>query len=707
MTTKKRPREGTTSLLQGVLDKAKSLNEEVASNQRVEAHKAEAKASKAAEFLKGEALHQFVSRWLVELLRSPSSAEIEARLGMSCEKSSEIGSNAPRRSVPTKRGCGAVVVDDSSFVAGVSSVSAREIAETVRKLRRSRVAESTESTFGSETLEDVRLVVNSGIPRLEKKTTIEKHDAALPSAHYDLRIQAATEVDAGRMPPDARWVWRRYKRRTSSTVGKWRVDETTVVRTTYLGLSTDQAVQEAANQPADGYTTHEVEIELVDRPHPSADASELAAELTQLLLSLNPMETMDTRPDPSRPDEELAIAASEQIHASLGNNTIRGFAGSMPVGFGRRHLADAQTPDKYAVAEKSDGERRILVIFTGGDNAKHAALVDRNASPRVVSLPAATLTELKPGTILDGEVVFNLEARIPVFLIFDVLHDGDRIVTPLSFDERFFGSLRGPLGRALSVPCPSLDDEAIDASEQFRAAVTREPGALHLVPKRFAKPKDLQRTVFSKVREADGKRLFRDDAARCHLTDGLVFVPRKRPYVPGSDQTLLKWKPRDVLTVDFEIRSGARGLSPFAIGDDAEPVDCSKHVTLTDHDVARLRADFAFYGANGPLVAELGLDTLSGRWVYHGPRPDKRTGNHFDVFLNTVLLHAESPDQTELEYRLKAPSPDKDDWSHVFSRAIAAVTSPWTEHFSKTQQRPYWFNKDTGKNVWDKPKCLQ
>ena len=204
-----------------------------------------------------------------------------------------------------------------------------------------------------------------------------------------------------------------------------------------------------------------------------------------------------------------------------------------------------------------------------------------------------------------------------------------------------------------------------------------------------------------------GARVYRDGAARFHLSDGLVFVPN-RPYVAGTDLKLLKWKWTDGLTVDLEIRGAGKGgdLSYFAIDDDGDAVDCSKHVTLPEHDAARLRADVKATPKGHPTVAELGLDAESGLWEYHGFRPDKSTGNHFDVFLSTLLLHAESPSEHELEYRLRGDDPSKDDWAKKLADATKAATSPWQEHFSKSQNRAYWWNAITNQKTWEKPKTL-
>ena len=180
------------------------------------------------------------------------------------------------------------------------------------------------------------------------------------------------------------------------------------------------------------------------------------------------------------------------------------------------------------------------------------------------------------------------------------------------------------------------------------------------------------------------------------------------PYVAGTDPRLLKWKWHDGLTVDLEIRGAGKGgdLSFYAVDDDGDAVDCSKHVALPDHDAARLRADVKAAPKGHAVVAELGLDAASGLWEYHGRRPDKNSGNHFDVFLSTLLLHAESPPERELEYRLRLDDPARDDWVAKLAKATRHAASPWSTHFSKSQAKPYYWNAQTNCRSWDKPPDL-
>mmetsp|Transcript_3302 Transcript_3302/g.4581 ORF Transcript_3302/g.4581 Transcript_3302/m.4581 type:complete len:802 (-) Transcript_3302:35-2440(-) len=791
----KRQKTGGASLLTNLLQEGSDLNQEV-SSLRKEAEDEERRAREnATKKLIGIDLGSFISKAFEEGKRNvlnvqqnhgQANVEIEARFGLVCSAGNAVGqSDAPKRAVPSKRGCGAVQTQTSDvFVSGVSEVMARETSETVKKLisqssGNSKTWRSLESSFSSEdaSLRELRMVVSQERGSFfERKSRLGIYEAALPSASYDLRIGISLEETLTSLPNQSNgklWHTHRLKQRISTNLNFWRIDQTTVTTNSYLGLTTEQAFElarangtstEKANKnnpntsnaeplektAAEALTTYEIEVELLPQfaqkwPSGEMDTKPFIEELARILLALNPADILDTRRDPSIPpgNPELINKALERLRESckyLYSNGMRRFPGSMPVGFCRRHIKQTQTVSAYAVAEKSDGERRFLVIFESLSSTKMAALIDRSLDVRLVRLTRDAMRTLPIGVILDGEIVLNLEQQVPVFLIFDVLHDGTRELSAESFDIRYFSSLNhltGRLAPALCAKCPSTVDDDVQDSDQTFAQQAKQYNAerknekntqqtetqslfgvetVFLVPKRFCRPHDLKPKVLSKIKQElslGNAKVFREDSARFHRSDGLIFVPRKTSYQAGSDPKLLKWKWRDGLTVDLIVGSGAsRGgdLTLAAGGDDGDLVDCSRHIALSDHDKARLRADLHFFAKTTTdtkgVVVELGLDSATGFWNYHGPRPDKAIPNHIDVFISTLLLHAESPDQPEIEYRLKITDPTKDDWNTLFAATLARTTTPWREHFSKTNNRIYWWNKETGMTTWDRPRDL-
>mmetsp|Transcript_4795 Transcript_4795/g.17136 ORF Transcript_4795/g.17136 Transcript_4795/m.17136 type:complete len:769 (-) Transcript_4795:58-2364(-) len=749
----KRPKAAAAGNPLGMmLATSKGMQSEMQQHQASQAAASRADADRKSVALKGRELNEVLAAALTDLRIAASSAsagaavEVEVRIGMACDPHAEVGtSEAPSRAVPGRRGCGAVDLRDGPrFVPGVSSTAFAGCAERLLLLRGAQRTEYSESNFLNDA-GDERLVVASGgggTWKLERKTVLHKFDYALPSAHYDLRMQCAGEEsratsDQGGAPADLfkrRWTAQRFKHRVSTTIGSWRVDATEVMHRTYpidtltteqalaLGACTEPSAAPGVAVPAcaEQRVTYELEVELVadaarqwvDRGDAALDKS-LADALANVVAMVNPMERVDSRPSPAQPaSDEVKNNALAVLALSLTSGKKHSFPGAMPVGFTRRSIADVQR-DEYFAAEKSDGERRLLVKV----DAHTAVFIDRKLNVDVVKLTRTATAAMLPGTVLDGEVVFNLAMCRPVFLIFDVLHDGLADLMPRNFADRFFGSMTQgmALAGALAVPCRrEVGDSAPADDAKMASALEACPAdgdAVLLVPKRFAPTKRLRDAVLGAItRSGDcggqvkwGSRVYRDGHARCHLSDGIVFVPNA-PYVSGTDMRLLKWKWRDGLTVDLAVHGAGKGgdLSLHACGDDGDEIDCSRHVVLAEHDTARLRADVKALPPNQPnMVVEVGLDAMSGLWEYHGARPDKTLGNHFDVFVSTVLLHAESPEELELEYRLRFDT--KDDWKERLDQATRKAASFWVECFSKSQKKMYWWNRKTNAKLWEKP----
>ncbi len=64
-------------------------------------------------------------------------------------------------------------------------------------------------------------------------------------------------------------------------------------------------------------------------------------------------------------------------------------------------------------------------------------LVDRSLSCFKVDCDAALGDAICKGTVLDGELVHNLQMNRPVFMVFDILAYGDTSLTQHNFQDRF------------------------------------------------------------------------------------------------------------------------------------------------------------------------------------------------------------------------------------------------------------------------------
>ncbi|KAI8376276.1 mRNA capping enzyme, catalytic domain-containing protein [Radiomyces spectabilis] len=203
-----------------------------------------------------------------------------------------------------------------------------------------------------------------------------------------------------------------------------------------------------------------------------------------------------------------------------------GFPGSQPVTFDAKHLRDLERED-YFVCEKNDGERYLL-FFVHSPKGPAAFLFDRNRIwyyvPNLVFPLRGREKEYLKDTLMDGELVMDKDNDQTSwrFLVFDLMAINAVPVTQRSFNTR--------LGMA--------QQEVIQPFNASLRHVPRPPFTIEL----------------KKMERSYGLHLVFDQVAKSkHESDGVIFTPVKHPYVSGTCEKLLKWKPPEHHTVDFRI----------------------------------------------------------------------------------------------------------------------------------------------------------
>mmetsp|Transcript_30292 Transcript_30292/g.50060 ORF Transcript_30292/g.50060 Transcript_30292/m.50060 type:complete len:757 (+) Transcript_30292:141-2411(+) len=550
------------------------------------------------------------------------------------------------------------------------------------------------------------------IGKMEHKERLLHMDLAVPAAPYDIRIQLATEkADANPIPdhPPPGWTTKRvkrrrsYKRRDHSIA--WQIDVTEV--TTTSSDATKAAV-----------VTYELEMELsvsatlklVNEENPDKGreyAKSLSSQLWWVLHNLNPLaDVMEVneflRDHPDAHAVRLAQATCGALKQYL-NESKRGpaefaspilsrdepspslsnvnFVGCMPVNFSRHNIEEVQrSPENgYFLSEKTDGVRHLL-IFTG----KTAVLIDRAMKgkqpiPRSsddVDPLAHIVPLMKPGTVLDGEVVMHRKLRRPIFIVFDVLTIPEPVLH-LPFEQRLKHL------RHASFRTPTANKDMFDPK-----AVSDPKIAMPLVRKNFVKRQDLD-DLLGRVTEEKGLRSYRHGETHNHLTDGIIFQPNL-PYVCGTDVNLLKWKYLDTVTIDVEVipPRNEGELAVACLGEDQTRVDMTRHLHLPDSERRRLEADREEHNCK---ICEVGFDPTTGEWYYLTTRPDKIAPNHISTVLGTLLELAESLTTEELRYRMSVPPGSRD----TYGKDVRGMQKQLLEHQRK---RNHAARQQQGKN---------
>lgn len=263
------------------------------------------------------------------------------------------------------------------------------------------------------------------------------------------------------------------------------------------------------------------------------------------------------------------MEVKEFISKVWNSSDLERFPGPQPVSIERRHFPLLKR-QPYLVCEKTDGVRHFLVSFEGGVFIVNRAF---HCEPVKIRVPKDTL--------LDGELV-QFKNKKWGFMVYDaVIIKGESL-------------LNFPLNLRL---------------EKARAVIKG-------IIKTAQAPFEIKVKNMTDLRDF---KSFPDLNSFDYETDGLVFTPVEEPIRMGTHETMFKWKPRDRITIDFQLKNGRdlfvqdRGV-PFK--------EAELHI--------RYREDLP----DGTIV-ECGYGDLG--WVVEKVRSDKTHANNRRTYFRTII----------------------------------------------------------------------
>jgi len=196
---------------------------------------------------------------------------------------------------------------------------------------------------------------------------------------------------------------------------------------------------------------------------------------------------------------------NEYIRDAWGSTDANRFPGPQPVSIERRHFPWLKR-QPYFVCEKTDGVRQFLVSNTDGVFIVNRAF---QVEPVKIRIPKDTL--------LDGELV-KLKNQKMAFVVHDAVRVKGENLTNQPLNQR--------LEKALGVT----------------KAIIKTAGAPF------------------EVRVKKMYRLFEEQIPDLNSfdyeTDGIVMTPIEEPIRMGTHETMFKWKPRERITIDFQLQNG-------------------------------------------------------------------------------------------------------------------------------------------------------
>ena len=205
----------------------------------------------------------------------------------------------------------------------------------------------------------------------------------------------------------------------------------------------------------------------------------------------------------------LHTEALKCFHGAWGSKGVPVFPGPQPISIERKHFPILKR-NKYLVCEKTDGVRTALMAFMFGTK-KVTLLINRALRMTYVSLTLPRSAH--QGTLIDCELIDK------TLMVYDGIWVSGQDLKSKNLTER--------LG-------------VVDMFIKGILRLAKDPVLVKL--KKMVPLGELSDYYHSTIKNLD------------HETDGLIFTPVNEPIRLGTHNTMFKWKPRDLNTIDFQVK---------------------------------------------------------------------------------------------------------------------------------------------------------
>jgi hypothetical protein len=322
---------------------------------------------------------------------------------------------------------------------------------------------------------------------------------------------------------------------------------------------------------------YELEIEYGQGSRKSADKEKLGLMFKEIELLLKIIQQSNfITPESTR---EKALTAYARI-LSLDITKLTNLEGRQPQSLEIQHVTEI-LPNRYAVTDKADGDRHVLIIVEG-----HVYLISTNLAVRDTGIQLSDKLSKYNDSIIDGEYIFLPKENRHLFMAFDCLFNGkedvrknpeimQRLAQADDIIEHCF-VLENQVGYNFSKEEKAIDDRNKNVTEFNLKLKLQKYGEMidtymknvnndiaiakkfplirrkFFIPATGAKPWEIfAYSVLMWIKYTEDKNV------QCpyHL-DGLMYHPLSQIYTTNAKESKYaeyKWKPPNKNSVDFFI----------------------------------------------------------------------------------------------------------------------------------------------------------
>ncbi|KAI5165612.1 mRNA guanylyltransferase [Nematocida sp. AWRm78] len=325
---------------------------------------------------------------------------------------------------------------------------------------------------------------------------------------------------------------------------------------------------------------------------------------------------------------------------SICNFKYNGFYGPQPVSLTKESLNLIKSMDYY-VCEKSDGLRALL-YYKYTNSTVEIYFITRNNEIFISNCVINNDIQVKGRYLMDGEVIQDKSGNFQ-YIIFDMAIFNSKSICKYNLNERLTMAMKflqiseerrrereNQKRQKIEKNDKKIDEVREKEDHQDKISKNNNPVELTVLLKRMHKSYGISE-IFSEI-----------IPKLSHENDGLIFTCVNYPYIPGTCEYFLKWKPPHLNSVDFRIRKLSDIFYKLFVIHNGNEIfydifcyNVNNHYNISnDQEIDGLIGEFCYNPKEYALDTE--YTQVKGNWSLLRIRTDKLLPNAYKTVLNIV-----------------------------------------------------------------------